>query len=147
MAMTSEMKSERVGFGKIAQATAVAGVGSAVANSVVWFIGNAIAGLKVPLAEVLVFSLIGALGGGIVYALLVRFTRKPNTIFIAISAIVLVVYALGPISAAMAPYMQGAEIFDTATVVAAELMHLISAAFVVGFLTRLTPAKPSGYAV
>ena len=147
MAMTSDMKEARVPFGKIARAAAVAGVGSVMVNGLVWFIGNAVAGLKVQLIEVLIFSLIGAIGGGIVYALLVRFTRRPNTIFTIISLVVLVGYSLGPVSATQAPYMQGAELFDTATLMATELMHLISAAFVVGGLLRLTPAKPSGYAI
>jgi hypothetical protein len=136
MTVNSSVATERVAFRKIAPVTCVASLGSAAMNAIVWLVGNAVGPLTIGLTEVLLFSALGALGGAGLYALLGLTTRRPVWWFVRISAAVVAIYALGPLTAALSPYMEGAAIFNAATVIATELMHLISAAWVVGALGR-----------
>jgi hypothetical protein len=86
--------------------------------------------------EVLLMSVLGAVAGGVALLLLGRFSRQPRRRFALLTVAVLVVYALGPISAVYAPYREGAERFNAATVVATEIMHLTSGAAVYFILAR-----------
>ncbi len=124
-------------------AAAIAGVGSSLTNSLIYLLGTMIGHVTVTLVEVLIFSLIGVVGGAGLYALLRRVSRRPNRLLLIIGAAVLVLYAGGPISAAQAPYMEGAERFTLATVIATEMMHLSSGAWVLGLFTGWLPQPPA----
>ena len=52
---------------------------------------------------VVLFSLIGALGAGVVYALIVRFTRAPNRVFVGVAVAVLLLSFLTPLSLRNSP--------------------------------------------
>lgn len=102
----------------------------------VWLLGTLLGRMTIGVTEVILFSLIGAVGGAALYALLGKLTRRPLRPFFIISIMVLVVYALGPITAAQAPYMEGAELFTPTTVIATEVMHLVSGGWIIGLFTR-----------
>ena len=98
MAAIATTQTERVAFKKIPQAGLIAAVTAAVLNVVIYFIGNAMGGMKLPLTPVLVavFSILGITIGGVIFALLGRFTKRPITIFTIISIVFLVLYAFAP---------------------------------------------------
>jgi hypothetical protein len=129
-------QADHVAFKRIPQAAALAGFTSTLANLVIWLIVNAFWRVTIGWIEVIVFSVLGAIIGAGVYALLGRFTGRPIRLFWIISGAVLILYAFGPIAAAQAPYLEGAAPFNTATVIATELMHLVSGACIVGMLTQ-----------
>ena len=81
--------------------------------------------------------MVGVLAAAIVFAALGRWSRRPRKIFMGVSVAVLVLYALGPISAALAPYKEGAPPFNVTTVLATELMHLVSGLLVMATFPRL----------
>ena len=127
---------KRVAFNKIPQAIAFAGVGGAIINSLIWIIGNAMGGMKVPLIAVPISSIVAVAIGGLVYAILGKLTRKPITIFTVISIIFLVFMAFGPYSAMQNSPMPGGEPFNMATFVSTELMHIVSGALTIYAFTR-----------
>lgn len=135
MIVTTGAPVERVAYAKIPQAAAIAASGSMLMNTMVWLVGTLASRMTIGLLEVLLFSVLGVLGGTGLYAVLGRWARRPIRLFRRISIAVLVLYALGPIAAAQAPYMDGAEAFNTATIIATELMHVISGAWIIGALT------------
>jgi len=123
----------------IPQAAALAGLGSILTNTLIYLLGTALGHMTITLADVLIFSLIGVVGGAGLFVLLRRVSRHPNRLMLIIGVAVLVLYAAGPIAAAQAPYMEGAERFTLTTVIATELMHLSSGAWVLGLFTRWIP--------
>jgi hypothetical protein len=125
-----------VAFKRIPQAAALAMIGSSFVNLVIWLIVNAFSNVTISWIEVLLFNGLGVIGGACVYALLGRFTRRPIRLFWMSSVAVLALYSFGPIAAAQAPYMEGAARFNTATIIATELMHIVSGAFIVSLLTK-----------
>ncbi len=127
---------ERVAFGKIPQAIAFAGVGGAIINTIIYFIGNAISEMKAPIIMVPIMSIVLVALGGLVYAILGKLTKRPITIFIVISVVVLVLDAFMPINAMSTPPMPGAPLFNIATVIALELMHLVSGGLAIYAFTR-----------
>lgn len=127
---------ERVAFGKIPQAIVFAGVIGAVINTIIFFIGNAIGGMKIPMIMVPIMSIALVAIGGLVYALLGKFTKRPITIFIILSVIVLVLDAFAPYNAMFNPPAPGVELFNTTTFVATELMHLVSGGLAIYAFTR-----------
>ena len=70
-----------VSSGKIFGAGATAGILAAVVNAVIWFVSNLTGSMVVSLIQVLASSIIGVAMGGIVFALLARFTKRPIQIF------------------------------------------------------------------
>jgi uncharacterized membrane protein YjjP (DUF1212 family) len=93
--------------------------------------------LTIGLAETIIASVSGALLAGIVYWLLARFTQHAVRWFTVITSITIGVYGLGPVMAAYEPYMEGAELFTLTTIVATEIMHIVSGAWVLWALLRL----------
>ena len=139
MATIASNQTQQVAFGKIPQAVLVAGVGGAIINAILWFIGNAAGGMKLPLLPVIGFSVIGAVIGGVLYWLLGKFTKKPVTIFTVIAIVFLALYAFGPPSMMNTP-APGLEAFNITTVVVLELMHIVSGVLTIGALTRIARA-------
>lgn len=122
--------------GRIPGATLVAALGSAAMNLAIWWAGEALDRMTIGWVEVVVFSTLGAAAGGVVFAAMGRFTRHPVRQFARLAVAVLLAYALGPVSARHAPYMEGAERFNTTTLLATEAMHLVSGAWVYVALTK-----------
>jgi hypothetical protein len=96
---------------------------------------------RIPPATLVAGSLIGALAGGIAFALCRRFARNPIRVFAGLCVTVVLLYAAGPCIAAREPCMEGAELFNAATVAATQVMHLVSAAAVWFAMTRLATAS------
>lgn len=133
---TTGASSPAVAFATIPAMVAAAAAASTALNLLVWFVGTRLDDMVIGWREVALFSVIGAVAGGAVYAALGRWAARPQRSFFILTVLVLVVYALGPLSAAYAPYMEGATTFNTTTVVATEIMHLVSGFCVYFALTR-----------
>jgi len=129
---------------RVARATLLAAAGGIIGNTLLWLMISPLGRLQVGLAEVVVFSLLGGLAGGILYAILSRLLPSPNRAFVAVCIVVLILYAFGPIWAAQTPYREGAEPFNLLTVLVTEVMHLISGGFVIGVFTRLKEEHNGG---
>jgi hypothetical protein len=137
------MPSERVSFAALATRAPLVALGSSLGNAAVWGIGDAVSRMKLGLGEVVTGSVIGVVLGVAALALLGKVTRRPRRAFLIAGGIVLALYALGPVSAAFAPYREGAETFNLATVLATEIMHLVSGLPILVVFTRppvLVPA-------
>jgi hypothetical protein len=119
---------------------AIALAASTLGNALLWWVGSAIGRMTVGLPEVLLFSALGVVAGAVLRLAVVRWSKAPATLFVRVCAGVLAVYALGPVSAAIAPYMEGAETFTTVTVITTEAMHLVS---VGAILLTLVPSSRS----
>jgi hypothetical protein len=87
--------------------------------------------------EVVTGSVVGVVAAAVVLAAFARWTRRPRRIFVGTSIAVLVLYSLGPISATLAPYKEGAALFNVVTVLATELMHLVSGLLVLATFPRV----------
>jgi hypothetical protein len=114
-----------------------AGLIAAVINVVVWFVANAVDSMKVGLPETIASSLISVILGGVVYLLLTRLTKKVNPIFIVVSVVFTVLSAGGPIAAMSSAPMPGMDLFNTTTMVATELMHVVAAVVAIRAYTQL----------
>lgn len=136
MAAAINLNSERVAFGKIPQAIAFAGVVGAVVNIIIYFIFSMFGEVRAPLIMVPIMSILLVAIGGLVYAILGKLTKRPITIFIIVSIVVLVLDAFAPINAMSTPPMAGAPLFNTTTVIATELMHLVSGGLAIYAFTR-----------
>ena len=112
-------------------------VASAAGNAAVWLIFHLFGPLMIGLGEVVTGSAVGVVAAAVVLAALARWTRRPRRIFVGISIAVLVLYSLGPISAALAPYKEGAALFNVVTVLATELMHFVSGLLVLATFPRV----------
>jgi hypothetical protein len=117
--------------GRLAPRAALALVASTLGNALLWGAGSVLGRMSVGIGEVVLFSALAVCAGAVLRVGVDRWAKQPATTFVRVCVGVLVVYALGPLSAAYAPYMEGAETFTVATVVATELMHLVSGAAVV----------------
>jgi hypothetical protein len=133
--MTTE-REPPIPLGTLAWQAALVAVVSCVANACVWMIGQSAGGMKIGVGEVVAGSVIGVVGAFVVFAVLAKFAARPRRIFTRIAIAVLVLYALGPISAVIAPYREGAARFNLATVLATEVMHVISGLAVIWLFTR-----------
>jgi uncharacterized membrane protein YdcZ (DUF606 family) len=132
---------QRVAFRKIPLAVAVAAFGGAIGNVALWVTGNAVSRLTIGVFEVILFSVMGVLVGAVLFALLGWLTRRPMTYFTILSVVFLILYGSFPILAAKTPYYEGGEMFNTATVIVTELMHLVSGGFAIFSFTRLARAE------
>jgi len=122
---------------RIPLATAVAAVGSTLCNLGVHVLAQRTGRMTIGYTETVLASVIGAALGGLVYWLLGRTTTHAVRWFTVLSVLVVAVYGLGPVLAANEPYMEGAELFTTTTVIATELMHIVSAAWILWAMLRL----------
>jgi surface polysaccharide O-acyltransferase-like enzyme len=128
---------DRVVLRKVPLATAVAAVGSTITNVGVYYAALRYGRMSIGYTETVVASVIGAVLAGLVYWLLARYTEHAVRWFTVVATIVIGVYGVGPVAAAYAPYMEGAELFTLTTVVATEIMHIVSGAWVLWALLRL----------
>jgi hypothetical protein len=125
---------------------ALAGLGTivaaVVANVLAYTLGSPIVGYDpgfVVLANVsgtIIFTVFPAIIAVLLYAALVRFTRRPERLFTVISAIVLVVSLVPDLT--YIPTVPGATAGQTAILM---LMHVVAAVVIVGLLTRHTRSQ------
>ncbi len=121
---------------------AVVGLGTVVAavlaNVLAYLIGDAVVGYDpqfVVLANAsgtILFTLIPAIGAVLLYAALLRFTRRPARSFTIVAAVVFVVTLIPDF--AYIPTVPGATGAQTTILV---LMHAVAAGVIVGMLTTL----------
>ena len=86
--------------------------------------------VPMPVGEVILFSIIWALGAGLVYVLLTAVTARPDRNFILVSAVILLASFALPLKAPTPPVAMSAKLSLAA-------MHLIGAVVVVGLLIGL----------
>ena len=91
-------------------------------------------GQPLTVAAMIIASILPAILGGVIYWLLVRYTKRPNPIFYILSAIVVIAFVFSPFSIQNVP---------TSMVVILEIAHLVVAAAVVYFLVQLNPGTQS----
>ena len=142
---TNAPSSERVApIKQLAWVGPLGGVIAAVANLLVYFIAQPLAGGELhhqmgpgnpievlPLAAVIVASFVPSIFATLLYAGLGRFTRRPVTIF-TIIAVAFGLLSLGsPLSLAV----------ETASKLALSLMHIVAAAAITGTLVTLGRGK------
>jgi hypothetical protein len=131
----------RIPAGKLWRAGLLAAAVAAVANIVVWTIERMLLGLPLPVPQgagnemaplpvvlVVVVSVVMAIGGTLLLAILNRFVRRPIDWFWGVSAVALLISFGGPLSLPV----------DTATKAGLTAMHLVAAAAIVGSLTSMS---------
>lgn len=121
----------------------VAALVAAVANAVVFLVARGVgampsdvitpAGRPITLGPVLFLSIFPAIVAAALYGVLLRFTRRATPIFLAVAALVFIVYAVLPLGIEGAP---------TGMVIALELMHVFVALPVVALLLRAARSAP-----
>lgn len=122
--------------GRIAQRALLAALAAAAATAVVRAIAVSALGIPQPdfwpltVGPVLTSSIVGAIGAGLVLALLTRFVRRPIRAFQLVAAIACVASLLGPVS--LLGRFPGADIGAIAVLA---LMHIVVATVSVAFLT------------
>ncbi len=137
MAQPAQINRPSVSFAALARAVGLAALVGVIGNSLVWVIGEAVDTLMFPLPVVMFVSTLGALVGGAVYYVISKFARNPNRIFTIVSIVFLVLYAYAPINAMYNPPGPGLPVFNLATMLAAQIMHIISGAAAIYFFTRV----------
>ena len=113
MTVRTARNNNNVSIGRALRAGLTAGVIAALINAVIYFVTRAILGgplrVDTPFSEsvdlipIILFSIVPALVAGVLYWLLDRFLRNPNPAFLIIAAVVFVVFAINPITAALSP--------------------------------------------
>ncbi len=141
---TDTVSTERVVWGRLVPAGALALVLAAAANAVVYLVASSLGAMPqnvdangqgpITLSVVAAMSAVGAVAGTLVYALVGRFARRPVRAFRVVSVLALVLSFAGPLTIPGAP---------AGMVVALLVMHIIAAVIVVGLLTTLA-AKADG---
>ena len=139
---STAMETERIDLRRLWWASLLAGVGAAVANTLIYLIASAagampqsvlVPGINQPIGPmpVILNSFVPAILAAVFLALLNRFTRRPVRIFRIVAVVVLVVSFVNPFTIPGAPL---------AMILVLDLMHVIAAAIIVGVLTTL-PVK------
>lgn len=118
----------------------LAAITAAVANTLLYFIARVLGSMPQsvvvpgptgsgPLTptSVIFMSLTAAVVATVLFVLLVRFTARPGRIFAVLAGLVYVGMLFGPLTIPEAP---------TGMIVALELMHIVTAATIVGLLFR-----------
>lgn len=146
--VAQRLPGEGVNISRLLRAGAIAAIGAAAANLIVYFVGSALVPdlSSFPLVNpvtVALSSIIGAVAATIVFGLIARFTQRPVTIF-RIVAVVATLFSLGgPISSGQgmeAPLMPGIEpgsflVASAGTVVLMIVMHIVAALIITWTLT------------
>ena len=135
---TNTVRAERVVWGRLLPAGALALILAAAANAVVYLVASSLGAMPqsvdangqgpITLPMVVATSAAGAVAGTLVYAVVGRFVRSPVRVFRLVSTVALVLSFVGPFTIPGAP---------AAMVGALLLMHVITAVTVVGLLTTL----------
>lgn len=129
----------RLSWGRLALGVLVAAVGAAVANAAVYFLASALGflpgdvavgpeGQALNLFAVVSASALGAVGAGVLLAVLNVFLRRPVRVFLIVSAVVLVASFYTPFTIPGAP---------AAMVLTLGFMHVVAAAVILGVLATL----------
>lgn len=129
---------KRVDYSKLWWVALVAAAAAAAVNAVIYFIAAALgafpptlitpAGQPLTVVPVIFSSVVGIIGGAIVYAILGRVLKRPVSVFRIVALIVLVLSLAQPLIIA------GASALD---IFALEIMHLVAGAFAIGLLTTM----------
>jgi hypothetical protein len=134
------MIEQRVALHRLPLATAVATAGGVAGNVVILKVAERYGTVTIGVGETVLLSVIGALLAAAVFAVLGKTTPYAVRWFTILATIAIGVYGVGPVAAAYEPYMEGAPLFTLTTVVATELMHVNSGAWILVALLRLTRA-------
>ncbi len=144
MTQTRPGTSAQLNLRPVLWAAPLAGVLSTLVNGLIWLVlRSAFDTIRVgpPGAEapfwsgaIVLFSLVGAIGAGVVYALITRLTRSPNRVFLWVVVAVLLLSFSMPLSIKSPP----ASVF-----IGLELMHIIVFTFVLWLVPRRSDSKPS----
>ena len=128
-------------FALVGLGTVVAAV---LANLIVYLIGSVVVGYDpqfVVLANAsgtILFTVVPAVVGVLLYAALIRFTSNPARIFTNIAVVVLIISLIPDLT--YIPTVPGASTGQTAILM---LMHVVAAVVIVSMLTRLTRPRPA----
>ena len=116
----------------------IAGVIALVANGIVYLLVGLAQPMTIPIGAVIINTVLGLLVGSLLYFVLSRFLgTRTNLVFTIICVVFLVAYAYMPIYAMSQEPAPGMGTFNTATVAATEVMHLISGGLAIVLLRRL----------
>lgn len=134
--------SGRVRIGRLVRVGLLAALVAAAANVALYIVAMAAGAMPqdvvvngqgpITLPMVVTASVLGAVGGTVVYAIIGRFTRRPVRVFWVVAVVALVLSFGGPFTIAGAPAAMIATLL---------LMHMVAAAVVVGLLTALARQK------
>lgn len=135
----SRSSSRTTRWGRYALVSLATVVASVLANVIVYYLGALTVGYHsgfIVLANpsgIAIFTVVPAIVASLLYAGLLRFTRRPQRIFAVISAVVFVVTTIPDFT--YIPTVPGATNGQTAILV---LTHIVAAAVIVGMLTRFS---------
>ncbi|HEY0583052.1 MAG TPA: DUF6069 family protein [Chloroflexota bacterium] len=141
---SASSSSRTIGWGRYALVGLGTMLAAVLANTVFYFIGSVLVTYDpdfIVLADVsgtIIFTLTPAVVAVLLYAALLRFTRRPARVFTIISAIVFVVTLIPDFT--YIPSVPGSSNPQTAVLV---LMHVIAATVIVSLLTRSTRSRQS----
>jgi hypothetical protein len=146
---SSALQTERGASGSLLRRGAFAAIGAAVANLIVYFVGTILVSdlssfPVLNVVSVMASSVVGAVAGTGVFALLARFSQRPVTIFRIVAVVVALLSLGGPINAGQgmaAPPLPGVEpgailVASPGTVVLMIVMHIVAAAVITWVLTK-----------
>jgi len=119
-------------------------VAATIANVLVYYLGAAIVGYDPSFVVLqnaggaIFFTIPAAIIAVVLYATLLRTTKRPERIFTIISAVVLVLSIVPDLT--YIPTVEGSSNAQTAVLI---LMHIVAAAVIVGMLTSYTRQRAS----
>jgi len=126
-----------ISYRRLLWAAPLAGAVAAALNAIVWLVAYLLGAMPQDLIvndigpifidSAMTLSFVPAIFAGLLLAILARFSRRPGRVFVAISALVLVISFATPFG------IEGAPL---AMILALELMHVVAAAAIVGVLLR-----------
>ncbi len=138
--MSAVIRSPKPTVGTIARATGMAIGVAVVLNIVLYFIASSAGwlpaettmGTQIELVPVLLFTIVPAIVGAIVYIVLLRFLthERANFFFVVLASIALIGMAVTPLTDLVTPTF--------GTVLILEIMHLVVGLPVMYFLTKTT---------
>lgn len=134
------MTEPRIAVSRIPLATAIATAGGVAGNLLILKVAERYGTLTIGVGETVLLSVLGSLLAAAVFAVLGRTTPYAVRWFTILATIAIGVYGVAPVAAAYAPYKEGAPLFTLTTVVATELMHVNSGAWILVALLRFTRA-------
>lgn len=141
------VRGEAISWMRLPVVALLAALGAAVVNAIVYFAASGLGfvsqSLPVPMpggeqpltvAPVVISSVVGAIGGAIVFALIGGFAKRPVRLFRIVATVALALSLAMPLTIPGAPLSM---------IVSLEVMHVAAWAVIVGLLTTLARrAKP-----
>ena len=129
-------------FVKTVKTGAITGLIASIANLLFFFAVNMFWPLTIPFSVVILNSMLGLMAGSLIYFVLSRFLGpRTNLVFTIVSIAFLCVYAFAPINAMSHELAPGMGLFNIATVVTTEVMHLIAGGLAIMRLRGLMSAQ------